>query len=179
MQQPLFDFLQYYVDGEDADQPTDNRPKTITHMHPEPVSEVFLTDGTILRQTYIGTTPQQSQLPKPSKPSTHVEKQVPSLNPAPNTTTNTEEHPHMNCNSPAFLEIKRLVDGEVDPAESASKLVLESSHNEAVAAGLLAETTGESSRDDDMSRKEVENNHSDSEQGMNSRQETAVAHNQR
>lgn len=36
------------------------QPKTITHMHPEPVSEVFLTNGTILRQTHYGTTPRES-----------------------------------------------------------------------------------------------------------------------
>ena len=38
------------------------QPKTITHMHPEPVSEVFLTNGTILRQTHYGTTPRDSPL---------------------------------------------------------------------------------------------------------------------
>ena len=36
------------------------QPKTVTHMHPEPVSEVFLTGGKILRQTHYGTTPRES-----------------------------------------------------------------------------------------------------------------------
>ena len=37
-------------------------------MHPEPVSEMHLTDGTILRQTYIGTTP-RNESPHNSSPS--------------------------------------------------------------------------------------------------------------
>ncbi|XP_066922727.1 1-phosphatidylinositol 3-phosphate 5-kinase-like isoform X3 [Clytia hemisphaerica] len=53
------DITEYYPETEMGPP----QPKTVTHMHPEPVSEVFLTNGTILRQTHYGTTPRDSSSP--------------------------------------------------------------------------------------------------------------------
>lgn len=56
------------------------QPKTITHMHPEPVSEVFLTNGTILRQTHYGTTPRDSPLAESSTESSPIKTRKASSN---------------------------------------------------------------------------------------------------
>ena len=49
-------------------------------MHPEPVSEVFLTNGTILRQTHYGTTPRDSPLIESSAESSPAKQRKASSN---------------------------------------------------------------------------------------------------
>ena len=60
-------------------------------MHPEPVSEVFLTNGTILRQTHYGTTPRDSPLIESSAESSPAKQRKASSN-NPDLSLKLDEH---------------------------------------------------------------------------------------